>query len=156
MNNFKKAVSLTLEAEGVLSDHPDDKGGLTKYGISKRAYPDLDIANITKEQAVAIYRRDYWDKCKCEVLPYPLDVWVFDTSVNHGVKKAVRILQETLGVATDGIIGPKTLNAANKAGADAVNTYALRRLYAYAETESWQTFKKGWLNRLIRLTRETA
>ena len=92
MNNFETAVNLTLEKEGILSDHKDDAGGLTKYGISQAAYPGLDIASLTKADAIAIYKRDYWDKAQCEEIPYPLDIMLFDTAVNHGVTKAVKIL----------------------------------------------------------------
>lgn len=90
MDNFETAVNLTLEKEGILSDHKDDAGGLTKYGISQAAYPKLDIAALTKEEAVKIYKRDYWDKAMCGEIPYPLDVILFDTAVNHGVDKAVK------------------------------------------------------------------
>ena len=105
MNNFETAVNLTLEKEGILSDHKDDAGGLTKYGISQAAYPGLDIASLTKADAIAIYKRDYWDKAQCEEIPYPLDIMLFDTAVNHGVTKAVKILQESLGITADGVIG---------------------------------------------------
>ena len=62
MSDFNKAVEKVLKFEGVLSNDKYDAGGLTKYGISKRMYPSLDIANLTQEQAVAIYKRDYWEK----------------------------------------------------------------------------------------------
>lgn len=67
---FERAVQIVLEKEGVLSDDARDPGGLTKYGITKREYPDLDIANITVADAVAIYRRDYWAKIRGDDLEY--------------------------------------------------------------------------------------
>ena len=154
MNNFELAVNLTLAKEGVLSDHPNDKGGLTKYGICKKAYPNLDICNLTKKEAIAIYKRDYWAKARCEELPYPLDVIIFDTAVNHGPVKAVKILQESLNVVCDGIIGEKTLKAAREAKNSIYTVYFLNRLYAYAEDSTWKTFRKGWKNRLVQLAAE--
>lgn len=154
MDNFKMAVNLTLEKEGILSDHKDDAGGLTKYGISQAAYPGLDIANLSKEDAIKIYKRDYWDKAQCLELPYPLDVMVFDTAVNHGVTKAVKILQESLGLKADGIVGQQTRAAARTAKNSIYTVFMINRLYAYTSAKSWPTFKEGWKNRLTKLAVE--
>lgn len=154
MNNFETAVNLTLEKEGILSDHKDDAGGLTKYGISQAAYPGLDIASLTKADAIAIYKRDYWDKAQCEEIPYPLDIMLFDTAVNHGVTKAVKILQESLGIAADGVIGQETRAAARKANNSIYTVFMINRLYAYTEAKSWPTFREGWKNRLVQLAKE--
>ena len=154
MNNFDFAVKLTLEKEGVFSNHPNDAGGETKYGISKAAYPTIDIANLTKEQAIAIYKRDYWEKAQCDELPYPLDVLLFDTAVNHGVKKAIKILQESLGITVDGFIGQKTRSAARTAKNSIYTVFMINRLFAYTEAKSWPTFKKGWKDRLTKLSVE--
>ncbi len=154
MNNFETAVNLTLEKEGILSDHKDDAGGLTKYGISQAAYPGLDIASLTKADAIAIYKRDYWDKAQCEEIPYPLDIMLFDTAVNHGVTKAVKILQESLGITADGIIGQETRAAARQAKNSIYTVFMINRLYAYTEAKSWPTFREGWKNRLVQLAKE--
>lgn len=148
------AVNLTLEKEGILSDNKDDAGGLTKYGISQAAYPGLDIANLSKEDAIKIYKRDYWDKAQCLELPYPLDVMVFDTAVNHGVIKAVKILQESLGLKADGIVGQQTRAAARTAKNSIYTVFMINRLYAYTSAKSWPTFKEGWKNRLTKLAVE--
>ena len=148
------AVNLTLKKEGILSDHKDDAGGLTKYGISQAAYPGLDIANLSKEDAIKIYKRDYWDKAQCLELPYPLDVMVFDTAVNHGVTKAVKILQESLGLKADGIVGQQTRAAARTARNSIYTVFMINRLYAYTSAKSWPTFKEGWKNRLTKLAVE--
>ena len=63
---WKTAINHTLELEGGYVNDPNDSGGQTKYGISKKAYPDLDIPNLTIAQAMEIYRKDYWDRCKCD------------------------------------------------------------------------------------------
>lgn len=154
MDNFKMAVNLTLEKEGILSDHKDDAGGLTKYGISQTAYPKLDIAALTEEEAIKIYKRDYWDKAMCGEIPYPLDVLLFDTAVNHGVVKAIKIMQESLNITADGVIGQKTLAAARTAKNSIYTVFMINRLFAYTQAKSWPTFKEGWRNRLVKLAQE--
>ncbi len=60
MSDFDTAVTKTLIHEGGsrVTDDPDDRGGLTRYGISQRSYPDLDIRNLTEDQAKEVYKRD--------------------------------------------------------------------------------------------------
>lgn len=84
-----------FEATGGLVNDPDDPGGLTKWGISKRAYPHLDIANLTRQQAEVIYFKDYWALLGCVALPWPLQLVHFDAGVNHGVSRARKFLTFT-------------------------------------------------------------
>jgi len=88
LNDFKKALDFTLQWEGSYVNDPDDKGGETKWGISKRAYPEVDIKNLTREEALRIYQRDYWIAAGCDSLSYPMNVVVFDSAVNCGVARA--------------------------------------------------------------------
>src|SRR5690606_26803467 len=82
---FRRAVEVVLAHEGSYVNDPADPGGETKFGISKRQYPDLDIASLTREQAVEIYRRDWWDKYGYGRLASPaIATKVFDLSVNVG------------------------------------------------------------------------
>src|SRR3972149_8182863 len=115
--SFQRAVEFIFEHEGGLVDDPRDSGGLTKFGVSQRAYPDLDIRSLTKEQAAELYRRDYWLKCGCDKLPSAVAVILFDAAINQGPAAAVRLLQKSLGVRPDGVVGPQTIGAAKKAGA---------------------------------------
>jgi lysozyme family protein len=87
---FDRAVALVIESEGGAryTHYAADPGGATKYGISQRAYPALDIAALTEEQAREIYYRDYWTPLGCEFLPWPLCYVLFDTGVLHGPTKA--------------------------------------------------------------------
>ncbi len=78
--NWEKAISFVLKWEGGYSNDPYDSGGETKYGISKRSYPNLDIKNLTLEQAKEIYKRNYWDKIDGDNLPYPRDIIMMDTA----------------------------------------------------------------------------
>lgn len=88
MSDFDRALDFTLKAEGMYVNDPRDPGGETNFGISKRAYPQLDIKNLTREQAADIYRRDYWQRAGCDSLPWPLSACVFDAAVNCGVGRA--------------------------------------------------------------------
>jgi len=93
IDNFRKSLKFTLKWEGGYVSDPHDPGGETKWGISKGAYPDLDIENLTAEKASEIYAKDYWDKCGCDNIPYPLCTAVFDSAVNCGPSKAIEWLQ---------------------------------------------------------------
>ena len=86
--SFERALAFTLGWEGGLVNHPNDPGGVTRYGISKRAYPNEDIINLTLTRAGEIYHRDYWTDI-ADFLPEPLDMVVFDTAVNVGKRKAL-------------------------------------------------------------------
>ncbi len=143
---FDRAVSAVLAHEGGYVNDPKDPGGETKFGISKRAYPQVDIAGLTLPAAVAIYRRDYWDKIRGDELP-PDVAWVaFDTAVNMGVAQAVRLVQKAAGVQPDGIIGPKTL-AACKAPGVAEKVAEMRRAI-YRSLPTFSRFGRGWLRRV--------
>ncbi len=150
----KLAGQWILEAEGGLVDDPNDPGGLTKYGISQAAFPDLDIRNLTPEQAIGIYATDYWEPAKCPALPQALALVHFDAAVNCGVGQAARFLQQAVGVTVDGIVGPVTIAAAWKAP-EAVGAYlsvreAFYRRLAQANPAEG-VFLDGWLNRLANL-----
>lgn len=144
---FEVAVELILKHEGGYVNHPRDPGGETNYGISKRAYPELDIRNLTREQAIAIYERDYWDKCRCDEMPSGLALSVFDMAVNAGNARAIRILQYILGVSVDGRIGPITLAASQDTIETDIYEYANKRLEFYQSLPTWNTFGRGWTRR---------
>ena len=85
INDFRRALAFTLKWEGGYSNYPDDPGEETKWGIAKRYHPELDIRNLTAEQAASIYAAEYWDAVGCDAIPFPECVAVFDTAVNLGV-----------------------------------------------------------------------
>lgn len=89
IDRFEEAVKFVLEKEGVYSNDKDDKGGETKYGISKRWYPDFDG---TLEGAKAIYKEHYWNALDCDHREPDLAIVLFDTAVNCGVGRAVKWL----------------------------------------------------------------
>jgi len=114
---FERAVARVLVDEGGYADNPSDPGGATKFGISKREYPQLDIAALTRADAVAIYYRDWWQRYRYSQLPGPVAAKVFDLAVNIGPAHAVRCLQRALRacgrrLAEDGALGRATAIAA--------------------------------------------
>lgn len=150
MKLFDFALELILKHEGGYVNHSRDPGGETVYGISRRAHPDAWAnGRPTIEQAAAIYRRDYWDACKCEQLPAPLAVFLFDTAVNCGNRAAVRMLQRAVGVNADGLIGPNTLAKCAQVDAQkAVLHFADVRMEHYKALPTFNTFGKGWTRRV--------
>ncbi len=158
MADFEKAVAKTLIREGgarIVND-PKDPGGLTKYGISKRAYPNIDVANLTEEEAKEIYKRDYWDRIRGdEISLQAVAENIFDTAVNMGVRTASRLAQLTLGVQpVDGIIGKETLKALNQADEEKFLTeFTLAKIARYAhlcnKNKSLRKFLLGWINRAL-------
>jgi len=148
--NFKKAVAAVLEHEGGYVDDPQDPGGETKYGISKRSYPQEHIKKLTKKRAREIYYSDYWQACSCDDLPGGVDILVFDTAVNQGPSVARRLLQRACGVTVDGIIGPVTLDAIRDMPAPALlSEYAARRAVRYGSLDTFRRFGLGWMRRLM-------
>jgi len=131
---FNKALEFTLKYEGGYSNDPLDAGGMTKYGISQKAYPNEDIKNLTKARAAELYKRDYWDKIGADNLEDGLDCAAFDCAVNMGVGRA------------------KTFLA--RADNSWVTFNELRREYYNTIVKNRPTqmrFIRGWMNRVEAL-----
>ena len=110
---FTRLIPEILRHEGGYVNDPADPGGETKFGISKRAYPDVDIATLTEDQAIEIYRRDYWQPWMDQIRDEILALQVFDFGINAGLSTAARALQRVVRVDIDGIVGKITLGAIN-------------------------------------------
>lgn len=163
MGQFEEHATKVLTFEGGLVDNPRDPGGITKYGISLRAYPHLGtsgIKNLTKDEALEIYRRDYWDPIRGDdigELSPRLALVVFDTAVHSGTVQAAKLLQSALGEIEkvphpDGIIGSQTLAALKLVNCErlAVNFLADRALFLTSLKAS-EEFHRGWMRRLFSL-----
>jgi lysozyme family protein len=153
MTDFNAAFSHVVGLEGGYVNDPQDPGGETKYGISKRAHPTVDIKNLTLAQAKEIYCWSYWMPAQCDKLPYPLNAYVFDAAVNQGVGAAIRMLQTAAKVKVDGVIGAVTLNAI-KQDSDIAHKFMAERALRYFDTSNFERFGKGWLKRIFKLARE--
>lgn len=151
---FDMALAFVLNVEGgdMLTDDPSDPGGLTRWGVSQRAHPDVDVANLTREGAESIYRAHYWDRCQCDKFTPEIGIALFDAAVNQGPDKAIRVLQRALGVDHDGIVGPETLEAAERSiPSELLIQFLSRRAVEYSEGSI--RFRRGWFVRLFRLHR---
>lgn len=147
--DFDRAFDKVIGHEGGYVNDPRDPGGETKYGISRRAYPNLDIRNLTLDQAKGIYKRDYWDRCLCDQLPGLLRFHIFDAAVNSGVKQAAIWLQRAVGANADGIVGPRTIAAARAANPERVVAHMTgQRLDFMADLKNWPVHGRGWAKRL--------
>lgn len=147
--SFERFIERVLAHEGGYSLDPRDPGGETKFGISKRSYPDLDIKALTREAAVDIYRRDFWVRVHGDELPRQFAFQALDAAVNHGIGNAVRWMQRAANVADDGAIGPVTLAAIRRAEpAELVLRFNSQRLRFYTKLQSFYAFGRGWVNRV--------
>lgn len=148
---FDAAFDKLIGHEGGYVNDPKDPGGETKFGISKRAYPDLDIANLTMDDAKRIYLRDYWQRARCDELPPAVAFQVFDTAVNSGIGQSIRFLQRAVGVADDGQVGPFTLNAVRRLDPEVVVArFNGQRLDFMTKLSTWDVFGKGWARRVAK------
>ena len=156
INNYPKCLSIILRKEGGYVNDPHDAGGETNMGISKRAFPDIDIKNLDVETASAIYKKYYWNQVKADQLPSGLDLVVFDGAVNSGPAQSAKWLQKALGIKADGVIGPVTLVALqdapisptgasdSKATASVIDKVLDQRLAFLKSLPTWSRFGKGW------------
>jgi len=146
---FTKAVTFVLKHEGYYSNDPKDPGGETKFGISKRAYPDLDIKNLTMDGAAAIYRRDYWDKLP-KGLPESVHGVLFDCAVNTGITRAIKLLQVAIKVKPDGIWGTKSHDMLVNLGENEVlERFCTERIMFCSSLATFNRFGKGWVTRVV-------
>ena len=161
MANFDTIIPMILAAEGgaTITDDPSDPGGLTKYGISQRSYPNEDIRALTEVKARIIYRRDYWGHISGDSLPDEIAYMVMDMAVNMGVQSACEELQRAINgllrgniINVDGKIGPQSLQALIALEPKRVKLWLLRaRLERYARiVQAKPTSAKylvGWIRR---------
>lgn len=158
--NFIRALEIVLRHEGALSDTPGDAGGETKYGISHRQYPSLNIAALTLADAAAIYYRDWWRRYQFDALPGPIGAKTFDLSVNMGPGSAIACLQRAMRACgeflrDDGNLGPITVAAVHAANpvallaafrSEAAGHYRLLAKNGGCGDQD-RNFLNGWLNR---------
>ena len=156
MADFLKAVGGLrsgglIQREGGYVCDPDDSGGETKFGISKRSYPALNIGELTEGQARDIYFSDFWTPAGCDGMPQVVAEIVFDFAVTSGVGRSVRALQQAAGVTIDGDVGPRTLAAIEGRGDLIAAHLTIIRMAFYADLarkqKKNQKFLAGWILR---------
>ena len=160
VSNFNECMKIILRWEGGYVNHPEDPGGMTNMGITKRVYEswlgrkvdENTMRNINKDHVEQIYRERYWDKLMADELPAGIDLVVFDFGVNAGISRSARYLQGMVGAGQDGLIGPKTLQALNEytsrnSARQVIEAFSEIRRDYYRSLHHFNTFGRGWLNR---------
>jgi len=157
--NFDECLKMLLHHEGGYVNHPKDPGGETNLGVTKRVYEKWggtkDMKDLTVEDVAPIYKKNYWDKCKCNDLASGLDWAVFDWAVNSGTGRSAKAVQKICGASQDGAIGPKTLALVN--GQDThymVEEFGKIRQNFYESLSTFNTFGKGWTRRNTETTKK--
>lgn len=150
--DFNEAFDRLLGHEGGYSNHPEDPGGETMWGVTKRValisgYTG-PMRDLPRDTAKAIYRKQYWDAVQADQLPEVVRFEVFDAAVNSGVQQAVKWLQRAVGTTADGIIGAGTIGAARAAGTQLAAHYNGQRLQFMTDLAGWPSFGKGWARRI--------
>jgi lysozyme family protein len=153
MANFNIAVEHVLGNEGGYVNDPDDPGGETKYGISKRAFPNIDISSLSIEDAKAIYRHEYWrfESVESQAVANKL----LDMAVQFGLSTAVRLLQNVLHVTSDGIFGANSLRSTNAQKESVLLqelriACAVRYCLVISRNTSLIKYVNGWMRRAIQ------
>ena len=167
---FEEIVSKTIKHEGGYVDHPNDRGGKTKYGITETVARNYGyegrMQDLSKETAKEIYRQEFWDKVKADEFDEEIAYVLFDTAVNMGTGRAVMLLQETYNrvtpdnnISVDGIVGPETIGAVNQADREHILLgYIAGRTQRYFDivdnNDSQKVFIRGWLSRMITIVHQ--
>ena len=146
---FETVFDRVLSHEGGYSNDPSDPGGETNWGISKRSYPNLIIKELTREDAINIYRRDFWLRLEMDRLPDGVQFQLFDFAVNSGIETSIRYFQRSLGVADDGHFGPISFAASSvTTESDMIMNLNAERLDFMTRLKNWDSFSKGWARRI--------
>ena len=153
---FEVAFEKLLKHEGGYSDHAADPGGKTRYGITEAVAREVgyrgDMRDLPLDLAKRIYKDKYWDAVQAEQLPADVRYPLFDAAVNSGVPQASKWLQRACGVRDDGVVGEKTIRAANSLHPEGLKRKMLaQRLRFMASLSNWPAFGRGWANRIADL-----
>jgi lysozyme family protein len=163
-DNFERVMYEVFKHEGGYVDHPADPGGATNMGVtfavlqSWRGKPitKQDVKDLTQEEAMEIYKMNYWRPTKCGQLPAGVDLVMMDGAVNSGIARAPKWIQLAVGVEPDGRVGPMTIGAARDMNPIKIIDAALdARLNFLKRLKHWDTFGKGW-GRRVESVREVA
>lgn len=163
-SRFQRALRPVLQHEGGFVNHPDDPGGATNRGITQRTYDawrrstgrDTQwVRHITDGEVEAIYRRQYWDVVRGDMLPPGVAYAVFDAAVNSGPARAARWLQRALVIEADGVIGEQTIDAAaNAPPTVTIDRMCDDRMAFLRRLRHWPTFGRGWTRRVDEVRRQ--
>lgn len=150
-DHFNEVINRILSHEGGYVNHPDDPGGETKWGIAKRSYPHLNIKALTRDEAIELYRKDFWNPLQGWTFDEAVSFQLLDAAINHGMGNAIRFVQRAVGVADDGHVGPVTLRAIKATSqCDLLLGISAERLEFFTKLSTWSTFGRGWARRVAQ------
>ena len=152
--NFKACLELVLKSEGGWVNNPNDPGGETNLGVTKRVWeeyvghPVESLKKLTEADVAPLYELKYWRPCYGEVLPRGLDFLCFSFGVNAGCGRSVKLLQQSLGLIPDGIIGPRVMQKLRESNiADVIKGFSESRRNYYKSLKTFPIFGRGWISR---------
>jgi len=171
MADFNIAVAITMDDnhEGGFQNNPNDKGNWTggaigkgvlkgtKYGISAAQFPNLDIENLSKEEAAQIYSSKYWNPLYSQIAEQDIANKLFDLGVPFGPKTAVLQMQTALKnswpATLDGVFGPITLNQINNSEPKSLmlafkTAFVSHAIAVGANNPAERPFVSGWIRRI--------
>lgn len=163
INNFEKCLEKLFVHEGGFVNHPSDPGGMTNLGVTKQVWEEWvghdvsekEMRNLTSTMVAPLYKRKYWDACRCDDLVSGVDYAVFDVAVNSGRGRAIKLLQSCVGATPDGGYGPITSALVKKAQqgdvARLIELYCAKRLEFLQALPTFATFGKGWSRRVAEV-----
>ena len=148
-DTVEKWLVRILGHEGGFWDDP--VGGPTKWGISQRSYPHLDIPSLPVEYAAEIYKRDYLNPLQWERYHDGVAFQLFDFGVNSGPKTAIRHLQRELGLKDDGVVGPVTITRISALSeSDLIMILIANRIEFMTDLRNWDSAGRGWMRRMAK------
>ena len=159
--NYDKCLETILHHEGGYVNHPSDPGGETNMGVTKKVYIAFggtkDMRDLEFEDVAPIYRKNYWDRMKCDNVPAGLDLCLFDFGVNAGTGRSAKFLQRMIGTVADGGIGPNTLKKLNEyidthGIEETIKEFQEDRQDYYEKLSTFKTFGRGWTRRVDETT----
>lgn len=159
--NWKRSIQLVLQSEGGYVDHPSDPGGRTNLGVTQSVWEnwighvsnEKEMRSLTPEMVEPLYKKKYWDACRCDDLPSGIDYLVFDFAVNAGVGRSAKTLQTVVGTTPDGAIGSKTIAAVNTTD-DLINKFSDEKARFYKSLPTFSVFGRGWVSRIEHVKKD--
>lgn len=166
---FSTVLAVVLKFEGGYSDNPNDSGGSTNMGITRKTLArwrsvspwwklsKAQVRSLTLAETTQIYEALYWAPVRGNELPSGLDLSIFDAGVNSGPGQAVKWLQAVVGESEDGVAGPKTLGAVKNLAdlPSAIDHYNDKRLAFMQSLVGWSTFDRGWARRVASVREQS-
>lgn len=157
--NFDRAYDILIGHEGEYSNHSQDPGGSTRWGVTarvalKHGYTG-DMRTFPREMAKDIYRASYWNAVRADELPEVARYPLFDAAVNSGVQQAIKWMQRAADVVDDGVIGPVTLAAVARNPLKVAVGMTALRLDFLTSLPTFGAFGKGWARRIASVLKES-